>query len=821
MRMPPDLVSGRLVAWEHDDPARVVLRYERVVAEVSVGSDGVVRTRAAIGATLPPETAVALGRDAWRPSPVEAHEQRGAIRLHCDEDPGVEIAVDAAVLSVRIGFRGCPGTEVRELRFGAEGGVSLAVRTASDARYFGFGEKSGRLDKRGSVLTMRTRDVALLHGSDPLYVSIPFFLVATPPRAMGVFLDCLATSVFDVAKQKPDEVRIDAHGGALDLYVVPGPAPADVVRRFTGLVGRTPQPPRWALGHHQSRWSYASESEVRRIATELRAKAIPTDAVHLDIDYMDGFRVFTWNPHTFPSPAALAADLDVRGFRMVAIVDPGVKVDPAYDIFSDGLAHGMFCRRSDGSLYSLRVWPGEAALPDFQREEVRAWWADRHQSLLGEGIAGIWNDMNEPAGWRRDLRLGRLIVPIRGQDTRDLRQADPADPHRLVAHEDVRNAYGHQECRATVAAFEKWRPGERPFVLTRSGYAGIQRFAAVWTGDNASNWADLRRSVPMLLNLSMSGVAFCGADIGGFSLSCTSELYARWIQLGALYPFARTHSMWLGRLQEPQAFGPTTEDIARRALELRMRLMPYLVSLFREAERSGAPVWRPLYHEFPDDPESYAVEDQVMLGPSLLLAPVMRKRARRRSVYLPPGQWCDFRDGSVHGGGRRVEVDAPLAHLPVFVRCPAVLPMQSVVQHAGERPAEPLILQVFAPRSTAGQDDRSSTGELWVDDGATLAYRDGAWARTRLRVTSGRDRVTLEVSDREGDFRVAPRPVRVVLRGAASARDVRCDGLSLPIDEGRESGALWARRRGIDLEIGYLDDGRGTRFSIHFDIDPA
>jgi alpha-glucosidase len=335
-------------------------------------------------------------------------------------------------------------------------------------------------------------------------------------------------------------------------------------------------------------------------------------------------------------------------------------------------------------------------------------------------------------------------------------------------------------------------------VLTRSGAPGIQRHAAVWTGDNASRWSHLRESIPMLLNLSVSGVPFCGADIGGFSGSCTPELYARWIQLGALYPFSRTHSMVTSRRQEPWSFGPRVEAIARRALELRMRLMPYLYGLFREAEDTGAPVWRPLYWEFPDAPDCAGVEDQLMLGPSLLVAPVVHRGARQREVVLPPGRWLAWDDDAEYVGPRKLRVDAPLERLPLFLRAGALVPSRSPVLHAGEQPAEPCILEV-APGADGAAD--------WIeDDGETTAYREGALARTPLRLWHrAGGRLRLELARREGDLALPRRPMRVVVRGCEAPDAVFLDGRNLA-KGGRSPGFTFDQGR---VHVIFEDTGQG------------
>ena len=278
---------------------------------------------------------------------------------------------------------------------------------------------------------MRNRDPER-DARDPRYLSIPFFLSLLPGeavhRARGIMLEAFGPSRFDVAAHRADRVQLETEADGIDVTIFPGPTPADVLRRFTARVGRQPLPPLWALGHHQSRWSYASEAEVRALAEEIRARRIPTDAIHLDIDYMDGYRVFSWHPKRFPDPERLTSELAEQGFRVVTIIDPGVKVDERWSVYRDGRERDVFCRRDDGEPFSLRVWPGESALPDFNREEVRSWWGEQHRALVEAGVAGIWNDMNEPAGWAREIRVGRTSCPSPGRTSPGSCRATPEIP---------------------------------------------------------------------------------------------------------------------------------------------------------------------------------------------------------------------------------------------------------------------------------------------------------------------------------------------------------------------------------------------------------
>jgi alpha-glucosidase len=808
-----------VIGWSAPEPGALQLDLGEAIARIDVARDGAVRLRATTGRALPPDPSDALGRTPWRTSNAEpfAEEPRGLVLAFDGADGAARVEVTETPFSLRVFERG--GREIAtigELGFARGGEARVAITTAPGERFFGLGGKTGALERRGRRFRLRNVDRAVTNDADPLYHSIPFLLrlVASegePARADGFLLDGAAPSHFDVAAS--DRLRVVAaiRSGPIDLTIFPGPSPADVLRRYTARTGRSARPPLWALGHHLSRWGWRTARAVRSVAREVRRHRIPADVLHFDIDHMDGYRVFTWHPRRFAAPKALLRELGESGFRAVAIVDPGVKVDEGFDVYRDGVARDVFLRHEDGRPFALRVWPKEAALPDFHRPEVRAWWGEQHAPLLDAGVAGIWNDMNEPAGWQRDVRLGRVIVPWRKQNLADVRAADPADPKRRVLHETVRNVYGHLECRATHEALLRFAPEQRPFVLTRAGHAGIQRWAALWTGDTTSTWEQLALSLRMVLGLSVSGVPFCGADIGGFGGWCTRELFARWMQLGALQPFARTHSTWKKHRQEPWRFGARTLAIARAALELRMRLLPYLYGLFCEAEQTGAPIWRPLFWHYPDDARAAAIEDQVLLGRDLLLAPVLTRGATERDVYLPAGTWTALDDDARYVGPRVVRVAAPVERMPIFARGGAVVPTRSPVRHVGESPEEPLVLEVFP-----GGD---STTVLVEDDGATTRYRAGEEARTVIRLRSrAAGRLRLEIAPREGGLAIEPRPVRIAVHGCPPPTSVWIDAVRMtrPGVTDAEVGASWTWDAGV-VQVAWRDDGE----SRSLEIEPA
>ncbi len=628
------------------------------------------------------------------------------------------------------------------------GSVRCHKRLAPGERMLGGGESTCAFDRRGRHLVYWNVDPPQPHGRDTrsMYVSIPFWMGLRGDRTYGIFLDSVWRADLDAGASHPDLLSFGAVGGELTYYVFAGPTPAAVLARYADLTGHQPLPPRWALGYGQSRWSYYPEEHVRELAAEFRRRRIPCDTLWLDIDYMDGCRVFTWSPRRFPDPARLLGDLDEQGFKVVTIIDPGVKADPTDPTFTEGLAHDYFVRRPNGALFTGIIWPGESAFPDFSRAEVRAWWGERHRALLEAGAAGIWDDMNEPSLTDRLIPDGATphgtTLPL---DTVQY----PEGPNGPAArHETLHNAYGMQMARATYEGLARLRPDRRPFVLTRAGYAGIQRYAAVWTGDNASRWEHLRLAMRMSLTLGLAGVPFVGFDTGGFWEHATGEQLVRWTQLGALFPLFRNHSAMGTTPQEPWAFGQPFEAFCRAAIELRYRLLPYLYTCFATAARDGVPIARPLVFAFPQDDALATVDDEMLVGGNLLAAPVLESEQAHRRVVFPVGAWVDWETGARYTGPLRERVESPLDVLPLFAREGSVIPLGPVTQYVGEQTEEPLTLACYL----GPEESAHATGELYEDDGETPAYQHGAWRRTRFTAVRAAGRVTVRAEAPEGAF---------------------------------------------------------------------
>jgi len=740
------------------DPSALVFQNAQGTVAVSVAAPQVVRVRFAPGP--------ALGRDhSWAilaPPPgdpaatLEAGAASSVIRTGA-------LRVTVTHSPFRVAFASADGQSLDEdapARGTAFSGRATRVwkRLDVDDHVYGLGEKTGELDKRGRYrggygYAMWNSDTyAYTDDTDPLYVSVPFFIVLRHGRAHGIFLDNTFRTSFDVGKEDPGLLSFGAVDGALDYYFIDGPTPRDVVRRYTELTGRTPLPPMWALGYNQCRYSYYPESKVRWIADTFRAKRIPADVIWLDIHYEDGYNPFTWDRQRFPDPARLVRDLRSQGFRVVTIVDPHPKAQPGWSVYETGLAADAFVKNPDGTVYKAPVWPsnaekdpGPSVFPDFTKPSARAWWGDQLKApYVDVGIAGIWNDMNEPAVFKEPWHTMDLDVRHDGE-------GQPTDER------EIHNVYGQLNSRATFEGLARLRPDERPFVLTRATYAGGQRWSAVWPGDNVSDWSSFRDTIPMFANMGLSGFSFLGADIGGFAEAPSPELFTRWLQTGVFYPFMRTHTTFGTPDQEPWSYGTRYEAINRRAIEMRYELLPEVYTVMEEASRTGVPALRPLLLDYPEDEKTYQRQDEFLFGPDLLVAPVLREGATEREVYLPRGTWYGYESGKGYDGGQAVVVPVTLDAIPVFVRGGSIVFRQPVVQHTGEMAGQALRLLV------AG--DGAAEGSEYEDDGHTLAHDRGVFLRRRFRATLEAGRWTLQSGAPEGTYRPAARDLEVEVRG--------------------------------------------------------
>lgn len=551
----------------------------------------------------------------------------------------------------------------------------VALAAPEGEAYLGFGEKVGPLDKRGMRFTFWNTDVHPFPHTDPLYASIPFFIAVRDGIAWGLFLDEAARSRVDVAKRDPDRIVWEVEGPELDAYLIAGPRPEDVLRRYVALTGSPFAPPLFSLGAQQSRWGYESAEEVKAIVRGYRRRGLPLDVVYLDIDHQDGYRPLSWDFGRFPDPAGLMHALGAEGVRVVTIVDPGLKVDPAWGVYRDAKSRDFLVRWERGDELVGEVWPDPAVFPDFTRAPVRRWWASLHHEHVEAGVAGFWNDMNEPSSF--SLSPGVRGIPV-AEGKRAPGHTAPLGPtlpdearHGDRRHIEVHNAYALGMARAAFDGQADAAPSRRPFVLTRAGYAGIQKYAAMWTGDIRSDWSHLEAALPMLLGMGASGLPFVGADVPGFAGDATGELLARFTQAILFAPLLRNHTAKGTVPQEPWRFGEPWLGLVREALLLRYRLLPSLYTAMMAAHETGYPPMAPLPFAHPGDPYAFAAYDQYLFARGLLVAPIVRPGQTKRMVYLPEGAWAPLTHAlaseAVIEGGRHVVVDAPLDRLPMFL----------------------------------------------------------------------------------------------------------------------------------------------------------
>lgn len=580
-----------------------------------------------------------------------------------------------------------------------------------DVHFYGLGDKTGFLDKRHYDYMMWNTD-----DPDPqvdcfkaLYKTIPFFIALSDRYVYGIFFDNTYKSFFNMGQEAEEYYYFNAVGGNLDYYYIAGSSIADVLRSYTALTGRYPLPQRWTLGYHQSRWGYITQGDVAYIADGMRTNGIPCDSIHLDIDYMEGYRVFTWNRGRYhDDPESFLKGLAEKGFKPVTIIDPGVKKDEGYYVYDEGIEKGYFALSPSGEVYENAVWPGDAVYPDFGKEQTRSWWAGLHKFLADKGVRGVWNDMNEPASFKGPLPDDVVF----------------SEEDKPSSHAKIHNVYGHLMAKAAYEGM-KQADGRRPFVITRACYAGTQNYSTVWTGDNHSIWAHLQMAIPQLCNLGLSGIPFAGTDVGGFGSDTTAELLLRWVQVGCFSPLFRNHSALGSRVQEPWRFDDKTLDIYRKYVKLRYRLIPYFYDLFYEEEQTGAPIIRPLVFHYEKDENARVCNDEFLVGDRILVAPVVTQGSLRRMVYLPEGEWYDYWTREKISGPAWFIREAPIDVCPIYVKAGSALPMMTEQEYVGEKDEDVLLLDIFPGKGT---------WDHYLDNGEDFAYREGCYHQYRIQV---------------------------------------------------------------------------------------
>ncbi|HFE9853278.1 glycoside hydrolase family 31 protein [Clostridium perfringens] len=589
--------------------------------------------------------------------------------------------------------------------------------------YYGLGEKGGDLNKKGCYTeNFNTDDPETDDDSITYYKTIPFYVALKEEATYGIFFDNSFRSYFDMGKEMGDRIFFGAIGGQIQYYFIPGENIKEVVKNYTALTGRMEMPPLWSLGYQQCRFSYFSQEEVRELVKTFEEKDIPLDVVYLDIDYMDGFRVMTFKTPNFHDAAGLISDLKEKGIRTITIIDPGVKVDEEYHVFKRGKEGNHFTKKLDGEMFIGAVWPGDSAFPDFSNKDCREWWKSELKKFISEhGMDGIWNDMNEPCVFNNDHKT-MLETCLHNSD------------NGVIEHKEFHNRYGFEMSRCSKEAQEELHPNERGFSMTRATYAGGQRYSSVWTGDNMSLWSQIRMSISMNANLGISGFSFVGNDVSGFGLDSSEELFIRWMEMGPFIPIFRNHSNMYTRRQEPWAFGPRAEKIAKKSIELRYELLPYIYDLYYISHKEGLPIFRPMIMEYEKDMNLLNMREQFMLGENMLVAPVLYEGERSKTVYLPKGSWFNYFTMEKLQGGKWYKLPCELDEILVFVKEGAIIPTYNKkFRNVKERPNN-ILLKVFG---------ENAKGFHYNDDGHTMEYLEGKYTYMDIKVVDGKEELKL------------------------------------------------------------------------------
>lgn len=649
-----------------------------------------------------------------------------------EEDSNFVIVKGTKVLTfvdkntTEISFRDLEGNIINEdfqPSFKDEEGNVYISKVNDCLAYYGLGEKGGDLNKKGCYTeNFNTDDPETDDDSITYYKTIPFYVALKEEATYGIFFDNSFRSYFDMGKEMGDRIFFGAIGGQIQYYFIPGENIKEVVKNYTALTGRMEMPPLWSLGYQQCRFSYFSQEEVRELVKTFEEKDIPLDVVYLDIDYMDGFRVMTFKTPNFDDAAGLISDLKEKGIRTITIIDPGVKVDEEYPVFKRGKEGNHFTKKLDGEMFIGAVWPGNSAFPDFSNKDCREWWKSELKKFISEhGMDGIWNDMNEPCVFNNDHKT-MLETCLHNSD------------NGVIEHKEFHNRYGFEMSRCSKEAQEELHPNERGFSMTRATYAGGQRYSSVWTGDNMSLWSQMRMSISMNANLGISGFSFVGNDVSGFGLDSSEELFIRWMEMGPFIPIFRNHSNMYTRRQEPWAFGPRAEKIAKKSIELRYELLPYIYDLYYISHKEGLPIFRPMIMEYEKDMNLLNMREQFMLGENMIVAPVLYEGERSKTLYLPKGSWFNYFTMEKLQGGKWYKLPCELDEILVFVKEGAIIPTYNKkFRNVKERPKN-ILLKVFG---------ENAKGFHYNDDGHTMEYLEGKYTYMDIKVVDGKEELKL------------------------------------------------------------------------------
>ncbi len=794
----------------------VVIHAGHLIEQITALRDDVVRIRISSTGTLPEDASWAVLPKAREASVAIQAENSAESAGFRTAQMQVSVRRSDLVMTIRDASGNIVQQEAKPICFNSHA-FTLTNVMPDDEHYFGLGDKTGPLDRRGQAFTLWSTDsYRFQESTDPLYKSIPFFLTFRAGQSTGVLLDNTWRSDFDFGRTTQDAYTFGAEDGPVDYYVFLGPSPRQVVETYAWLTGTPPLPPKWALGYQQSRYSYSPVQKLMEVAERLRADRIPADAVYLDIDFQDKNRPFTVDPNAFPDLPGTVAKLKAMQLHTVAITDLHIAAAPnqGYIPYDSGIAGDEFVHNRDGSVFTGIVWPGPSVFPDFTEQSARAWWGTLYKPLVADGIDGFWNDMNEPSVFNTPNKTMPLDAVHRIDES--------GFATRTATHAEIHNVYGMENTRATYEGLLRLQPDKRPFVMTRASYAGGQRYAVTWTGDNSSTWNHLRMTAFMMKNLGLSGFSFVGADVGGFAGTPPPDLLTRWLEIGAFQPIDRDHTEKGTGDQEPWVGGPEQEAIRRRYIEERYRLLPYLYTVAEESSRNGLPILRPLFLDYPDaasdrhpldiDP---SVAGEFLVGHDLLVAPSpYPEEPDAYTVEFPTAVWYDYWTGEpvqrtppkpqtinfVPTGlpaapsiPLTTEVHPTLSSLPVYVRGGAILPVAPLTQSTSETPKGPLTLRVFE-----GPDCR---GDLYLDDGETYAFQHGHFLRMSFTCSAAPDGLHVTLSPHEGNYPAWWTEVRLEVHGPSPRKSVVL-----------RNGSAHTKENIVTADI--VDDGKGQTVVI-------
>ncbi len=627
--------------------------------------------------------------------------------------------------------------------------VSCYKKLHADEKFIGLGEKAGGINRRGSFFTNWNSDVpGYAINADPLYATIPFFIGVHNQLTYGIFFDNTHKSYFNFGGGADEEMfHFGADDGDMNYYVFGGSTIPLIIKDYTALTGRTPMPPLWSLGFQQSRWGYDNQEQILSIAKTFREKKMPADVIVSDITYMDNYKIFTWS-NKFSSPKNMLSSMKQMGFDMVTIIDPGIKIDKGYQAYESGLAGKNFVTYPNGKEYIGHVWPGRCHFPDFTKQTTINWWGNNlKNAYVDNGVRGFWNDMNEPAAWGREFPN---VIEF-------------GETNNKKTLFTVKNAYGLLMSKATYESTKKFMNNQRPFVLTRASYSGIQKYSAQWTGDNLSSDEHMLLGCRLLNSMGLSGIPYVGMDVGGFIGNPSPELFLRWMNLGIYTPLFRNHTHIGYNYREPWLFGEFNTDKIRKILEQRYQLLPYLYAMFYQSHITGMPINRMLPIDYTNDEKVYEnkFENQFLFGENMLVAPCASNQMVTE-VYLPGNAaWYKFGNDELYSGGKQYFVASPIENLPVFIKSGAIIPMQSIVQNTKEVGDGILYLHIW-------KGTEKSSFNYYEDDGETYNYEQGTFYKRNILYDSKSNKLILGV--KEGSFKSKFQKLKIILHGFKSSK---------------------------------------------------